>query len=308
MPSDVLAPLVRSSAPRSFDDVRAFLAQHADDARAIESPVDRAIAGGAIADRLGFAFAAGYAAALDALLGARVALTALAATEQGGAHPRAIATRLDPSDDGWILRGEKTFVTLASLVETMLVVARVPSDADRPSLAIARVPVAREGVRVVELDALPFVPEIPHGIAFFEDVRVARDEILEGDGYTRYLKPFRTIEDVHVHAALFAYLSRVGTRARWPAELREQALISVMGARALASEDPSSPAVHLALAGLLRQSQALVAAAEPHWAMVETDERERWARDRRLLAVAGKVREARRARAWERVGGSGGEP
>jgi hypothetical protein len=288
------------------EDVRAFFSAHERSTRDLERPVDRAIAAGASADRLGYAFAGGYAAALDALLGERVPPTALAATEQGGAHPRAITTRLERTSEGWRLRGEKNFVTLASLVDAMLVVASVDGaeNAAHPTLRVARVPVSRDGVRVVALDPLPFVPEVPHAIAFFEDVRVEPDEVLEGDGYTRYVKPFRTIEDIHVHAALLGYLCAVGARATWPDDLRERTLSALVAARALAAEDPSAATTHLALAGLLRDARAIVASSEAHWGAVEPAERERWARDRPLLSIAEKARTARRERAWERVRGA----
>jgi hypothetical protein len=39
------------------------------------------------------------------------------------------------------------------------------------------------------------------------------------------------------------------------------------------------------------------------WERVALDERARWTRDQGLLEVAGRAREARRARAWERLRG-----
>jgi hypothetical protein len=66
--------------------------------------IDRAIAGGVRADRLGFAFAGGYAAALAALVPGLTGIAALCATEEGGAHPRAIHTRLEANR----LTGKKT--------------------------------------------------------------------------------------------------------------------------------------------------------------------------------------------------------
>jgi hypothetical protein len=302
----ILERVLSATGVRSYDDVRAFFTDHDRASHDLERPIDRAIVGGASADRLGYAFAAGYAAALDALLGKRVSLTALAATEQGGAHPRAIATRLDRTKDGLRLRGEKNFVTLASLVDSVLVVAREdgPRDAAHPSLRVVHVPVSRTGVRIAPLDALPFVPEVPHAIAFFDDVRIEPDEVLEGDGYTRYLKPFRTVEDLHVHAALLGYLSSVGARSSWPEDLRERTLAALVTTRALAAEDPSAATTHLALAGLLQDARSIVAASEPHWTSVAADERSRWTRDRPLLSIAEKARAARRERAWERVRGA----
>jgi alkylation response protein AidB-like acyl-CoA dehydrogenase len=88
--------------------------RHAALAATFEPPVELALVGGFAADRLGYAFASGYAAASRALFPGSARPAALAATEVGGVHPRAIATRLSERDDGWQLDGEKTFVTLGS--------------------------------------------------------------------------------------------------------------------------------------------------------------------------------------------------
>ena len=91
------------------------------DAR-FSSTVDRAAAGGFVADRIGFAFLAGYRAALPKL-DPTLFRASLCASESGGAHPRAIKTRLRPRDGAFVLDGEKTFATLASAADTLLVVA-----------------------------------------------------------------------------------------------------------------------------------------------------------------------------------------
>src|SRR5205814_202856 len=55
-------------------------------------PIEEAIVGGFAADRLGYAFAAGYEAALRALVPdlPRDTVASLCITERGGAHPAAI--------------------------------------------------------------------------------------------------------------------------------------------------------------------------------------------------------------------------
>ncbi len=54
-------------------------------------------------------------------------LVALAATEEGGGHPRAIKTALARTPDGaaWQLTGDKGFVTLGTEADVLLVVASV---------------------------------------------------------------------------------------------------------------------------------------------------------------------------------------
>lgn len=272
-------------------------------ARGAELGIDRALLSGATADRLGFAFAGGYAAALDALvpdLGSSVAC--LCATEEGGNHPRAIRARLEPRGDGFSLSGDKRWATLGPLAQQALVVASVGEHAGRNQLRVVRVDLASPGVDVQPMPETPFVPEVPHASLRFTDVWLDEGRVLPGDGYTRYLKPFRTLEDLHVHAALLGYLLGVARRFAWPATSVERLLALAGAARDLRDDDPLAPATHVALAGLLAATAALVAELEPLWARVDPAEAERWRRDRALLSVAEKARRARQARAWQELG------
>ena len=178
--------------------------------------LDRAALAGFAADRLGFAFVGGYGAALAQLVPSIAPRACLAATERGGAHPRAILTTLsepDAATGARLLDGEKTWITLGTLATELLVVARLggPREAreGKGSLRVVRLPAARAGITLREGVATPFAPEVPHAEARFEGVSVAPEELLEGDGYDEYLKPFRTIEDVHVLGATLGYLVRV---------------------------------------------------------------------------------------------------
>jgi hypothetical protein len=260
------------------------------------STVDRAFAGGACADRLGFAFAGGYAEALRALVPTTTGICALCATEEGGAHPRAIQTRLD----GGRLTGKKKWATIASHAEALLVVASIGNDPQgRNRLRVVRVPTGSRGVVLAPASAA-FVPEIPHASVEFDDVAVADADVLPGDGYDDYLKPFRTIEDIHVHAALTGYLIGVARRNSLPRETVDRLLALALATHAVATCDPKATATHLALAGVLDIAANLVVEVETAWRALPLDaERTRWERDRALLMVAGKARAARRDKAWE---------
>src|SRR5258706_8333879 len=61
-----------------------------------------------------------------------------------------------------------------------------------------------------------FVPEVPHAQLQFANLQVDESAILPGDGYDQYVKPFRTVEDIHVQAAVLSYLMREGQRLAWP--------------------------------------------------------------------------------------------
>ncbi|MGZ3451916.1 MAG: acyl-CoA dehydrogenase family protein [Polyangiales bacterium] len=293
----MLARLLGDPALHPHDSLENFWAAHAK-ATAGLSTVERALLGGLHADRLGYAFAAGYRAALSALapaLGDEA--VALCATESGGAHPRAIQTTLSQGR----LSGHKKWTTLGSRAASLLVVARIGVENERPLLKVVRVPVARDGVRVTPMTDTPFVPEIPHAEVSFENVKIDDSDVLPGDGYDCYLKPFRTIEDLHVHGAVIGYLLSVARRHRLPRAIVEELVALACALPALVAEPPLDPATHVALAGLISATAHAVDHFEPHWATVDAPERDRWMRDRALLMVAGKARAARRETAWERL-------
>src|SRR5688572_26268883 len=110
-PSFTLAPMLDallSASPPQADSLRTWW--DATSSARTGSTIERALLGGALADRLGFAFASGYAEALRFLVPDLGGITALCATEEAGNHPRAIRTTLA---DG-ILRGHKKWATVAS--------------------------------------------------------------------------------------------------------------------------------------------------------------------------------------------------
>jgi hypothetical protein len=270
-----------------------------------QSPLDAALVAGSGADGPAYAFASGYQCALRALLPSLPAehRAALCATEEGGGHPRAIKTRLDPDGDGWTLHGTKRFVTLGTLADTLLVVATRGDGPDgRPRLSLVTVPADAPGVTVTAMEPLAFVPEIPHATLTLAGARVDFRAVAPGDGYVAWLKPFRTVEDLHVVAAALGLLLGLCRRGNAPEALQEDLLTAVTAVRALASAG-QGPGGHLALAGVLRALGALVERASPWVDALGEAEGGRWRRDLALLSVAGRAREARREAAWRVVRG-----
>lgn len=249
------------------------------------TPVARAALAARRADRLAAAFVSGYQAALESLFGERVR-GALAVTELGGGHPRSIETTLEADR----LSGTKTFVSEGPNAEVVYVVARTGEVDGRPALKVARLRVGGPGQQFRDGPAPPFVPEVPHGILELRDAPV--EGVLEGDGYLRYVKPFRTVEDLHVLAASLGFAlgeaARNGVDPGW----RDDVLSVLVALAPLAEEDPGDPAVHLPLDALFRRAGPLLDAAP--W----TDA-EQWKRDRALLGVAGRIRAKRLEKARE---------
>jgi len=261
--------------------------------------IERALVGGVLADRLGFAFASGYAEALRALAPTHAhGITALCATEEGGNHPKAIQTRLEPAGEGrYRLTGKKKWATVATEASALLVVASTGEEGGKNRLRVVRVAANAPGVTLVP-SASPFVPEIPHAEVELHAVLIAEADLLPGDGYDDYLKPFRTVEDLHVHAALVGYLIGVARRHNLDKSVIEPLIALATTVHALAHANPKSPATHVALAGVIALAARAVEAVEHAWGVAD-DEHARWHRDRALLRVAGAARAARREKAWE---------
>jgi len=274
-------------------------------------PVGLALRGGFAADRVGWAFAAGYQSALRRLIQANGGtvddheLLAMCATEAGGNRPRDIETRIaGDAPDGATVTGRKTWTTLGSACTGLLVVGRVEDSGagDRPSLKIAKVDTHARGVSLVEKPPLEFVPEVPHVAAVFDGADA--EAVLPGDGYSDFVKPFRTVEDTFIALAVQAWLMREGRARQWPASFLERLAASLAGLAAVAALPAGAPTTHIALAGALANTNDLYRQADELWAGERDAAAERWRRDRPLFQVAGKPRAVRAQRAWEQLGAS----
>lgn len=266
------------------------------------APIDAALAAGAAAAGVGGAFLGGYRAALQALVPSLPAdgLTALCATEDGGAHPRTIATRLDPAaGGGWRMTGRKRWVTGGTQARRLLIVASLglgPNGLNQ--LRVVCLPADTPGITLEAQPPTPFAPEVPHAAVELDRVYVPEAAMLEGDGWEGYLKPFRTVEDVHVHGALLAWLLALGLSAGWETPLLEEAAALLLATRELALRDPSAAATHVCLAGLLALSRAWIERTRAAWDKLPPATRAALDRDLALLGVAETARSRRAETAW----------
>jgi len=277
---------------------RAIARDHAD-------PIHQAIVGGFVADRVGWAFASGYQAALRALFPDAPAdrICALCVTEADGNSPKAIKSSLQQAGDDWVLNGSKRWTTLGPEGALFFVAARdEAASAERARIRIAKVDSKAPGLKIESMPATKFVPEVPHARLQFENLKVREAEILPGDGYDEYVKPFRTVEDIHVQAAVLSYLMREGQRLSWPQHWLER-LSALLAALGKIADMPAAHAeTHIALAGALAIGAGLIEETEAFWLKSASDPATlRWRRDRELLQVAGKARELRTQRAWEQL-------
>jgi acyl-CoA dehydrogenase len=287
------------------ESVTQWWPRHRAIAREHSDPIHQAIIGGFVADRVAWAFASGYQAALRAIFqdvpGDRIC--ALCVTESDGNSPKSIKSTLRESGGAWLLTGSKRWTTLGLDGALFFVAARdEAASGKRPAIKLVRVASSSPGLKIEVMPPTRFVPEVPHAQLQFENLTIKETDILDGDGYDLYVKPFRTVEDIHVQAAVLSYLMREGQRLSWPHGWLER-LSALLASLGKLSDMPASHAeTHVALAGALAIAAGLVAEADVLWDRVAEDPAAaRWRRDRALLDVAAKARAARTERAWQRL-------
>ena len=266
-----------------------------------QNSIDQALLGGALADRTAFAFSSGYLSALRLMFPDFLhdGFASLCVTEEEGNHPKAIKTTLTNRDGQWVLNGLKTFVTGGSDAEQLFIAATTDVVVDgRQQIRVVRVLAGQQGMVVTELPTLPFVPEVSHATVRFENAGIDSSDILPGDGYSGYVKLFRTIEDVHVSTAILGYIARTAIFHRWPEALIEQVLALILSHRQIGLMNPRSATTHLALAGARLQMEVLLEAVDSEWEKTDKNGYECWLRDKALLQIAGKAGSQRRKNAW----------
>jgi alkylation response protein AidB-like acyl-CoA dehydrogenase len=268
-------------------------------------PLDWVLQTAAGAYDIGQAFACGYFAATEQLLarcgvatprGQRVSL---AVTEPGGAHPRALRSNLQLRDGALTLSGEKVWTTLADLATHLLIVVRdereATSSSDLPRLVAFLCPAGSDGLALELLPETPFCPELRHGRLQFERLGVTAEERVAEDAFTQLLKPFRSLEDATVAAAVLSFLCRLTVQRGLSQALTARTLLLLHGVWSLA-QAPDGPFVWVALAGLMDELQALLpqlvdALRAEHPACADALQR-----DLPLLAVTSRLRATRRAK------------
>ncbi|QCY14190.1 acyl-CoA dehydrogenase family protein [Pseudomonas sp. MPC6] len=255
------------------------------------TPFELAVLGGRLMATPGLAFLVGYQAALRMLWpSAPPSLGALCATEQRSLRVADMQTRLG----GLRVSGRKDFVTAGDAADWLLVAARSEDLGQAPRLSLAVVYPDEPGVRLEKLPAIALMPDISHSRLMLDG---ASCELLAGDGWEAYVKPFRTLEDIYVLSAMTAWLYGVGHDSDWPQSLQLRLLALLAGCAEASRQAPNNLAGHVLLGGLFAQFDGLKTEMDqaltdgpPHWAAM-------WQRDRAVMDLAAVARGKRLAKA-----------
>ena len=170
-----------------------------------------------------------------------------------------------------LVNGVKSFVTLGSFASSLLVLAHdVDEAAPGPATATAseskplkklrvvRIDSKLPGVHLEDLPSLSFIPEISHARVSFTNVELSESDLLPNDGYIGYLKPFRTIEDMHVNASVLGHAIQLALDNSWDSRYAERAAAAYMAMHSILPLGSLNPAAHVALQGVLHDVAALV--------------------------------------------------
>ena len=300
--SEVLSALFAMPEASSGDDMAAFLKRHGPppEGEEGEDPFRRIMRVATRSERRGTAAIAGHQAAIRRLFPATPpdAICAFCISEDRGPHPKYIATSLVDGSTGLRLNGTKRWGSVAPDADLLYVAASIGRDGDRNDLRMIALPADRTGV-TFDLD--PYVgygPEIRIADIAFDDVQVQPSEVMQGDAYLSYIKPFRLIEDVYNTVGTQIGMFRLGTEHGWEDEQLETLVALISQAAAVSSTDMASPEAILLLTAYLRSSGEFWANIWQSWPNAPAGVVAKWSPERSLLGVAERARETRRQTAW----------
>lgn len=114
-----------------------------------------------------------------------------------GAHPAHMRTMAAADNNGWILNGEKTYLTNGPIADLFVVMAVTGEDAGRKNISAFLVSGDNPGLRRTDPMILDFLKPSPHGGIVLKDAIAPSDCMLggEGEAYEKIIRPFREFED-----------------------------------------------------------------------------------------------------------------
>ena len=260
-------------------------------------PFEKALFGGFTCQQFSFAFMAGYQAALEKMFPsiAPNELKALCVSEEKGGHPKYIQTSLVDKQ----ITGLKTYITAGSDAEHLLVLCKTKEQTTngKPLLKMVHLPRTAPNIAITNFE-LPFMKDVKHGKLALNNTTITTEQILEGDGFVDYAKPFRTLEDVLVATAYQAMLLRQAIDHNWEEGVRDKLLLNLYILKNLLALPPSDKETHLLLATNEQNLETLLPSIESNIAKhSSTQFKADWALNKRLISLGEKLKEIRLSKA-----------
>jgi acyl-CoA dehydrogenase len=156
-------------------------------------------------------------------------VASFALTEPGaGSNPAGLRTRAVRDGDGWVITGEKRYITNAPTADLFITFARTrPADDSGPGIAVFLVPADAPGVQVGPKDQKMGQEGAWTADVAFTDVRVSDDAVIGGSEDVGYRAAMTSLARGRVHIAALA----VGTAQRALDESVTYAATATQGGR-----------------------------------------------------------------------------
>ncbi|MEM7371941.1 MAG: hypothetical protein AAF587_25220 [Bacteroidota bacterium] len=265
-----------------------------------QETIDKAIIGGFMSQQFSFTFLCGYQAALERMFPgiAPDRLKALCISEANGNHPSSMETSLIDHR----ISGLKTYVTAGSEAEHLFVLCKTEESVNgRPLLKMVHMPSNASNIEISNVD-FPLLREIKHGKLTLTDAKIEESQILEGDGFSDYTRPFRTLEDICVGIACQAMLLRQAFDHQWDAQLRDQLLLNIYTLKNLFSLPPSAQETILLLATADRSFEQIRPEIENHLTkQADSHIHKDWETNKAVLSMGKKLKQLRLSKARNRL-------
>ncbi len=208
-------------------------------------------------------------------------VASFALTEDGaGSNPAVLRTKAVADADGWVINGEKRFITNAPTADLFVVFARY-RDADDgdtkkgPGIAVFLVPADTPGVSVAPKDNKMGQEGSQTAAVYFDDVRVGEAALVGGDADVGYRAAMTILARGRIHIAAVA----VGQAQRALDESVRHATITTQGGTAIGDFQLVQAMLADQQTGVMT-GKALVAEAARKWVSGE---------DRRIAPSVAKV-------------------
>lgn len=116
---------------------------------------------------------------------------------EGGGHPKYLKTTAERDGSGFLITGEKTFLTNAPIADLFIVFAVVGMERSRKRFSAFIVPRTSPGLSLAEPLDFGFLHPCPHGGIVLNRCEVSADAVLgrPDSAYEDMVLPFREVED-----------------------------------------------------------------------------------------------------------------
>ncbi|WP_342619494.1 hypothetical protein [Rhodoferax sp. GW822-FHT02A01] len=257
------------------------------------------------ADRLAWAFFSGYQGAIQAAfpnLAEAGEVVAFCANETGRKVTE-ITTKVDHRSGIPHLHGQKSWALSGVENLALLVLARRSDGPQKGagSLVMVKLPSSSFGVSWGVARSQAVVPELSHSEVRFDSVRLDTAQLVPGDGYSEFAKPFRVLEDVFVSGCTLAYLLAEAQSGKWATNWCQRCIAAIAMLQVCTRLDPKDIHTHILVSGSLSFASNVIQESEGHWQTEQGVAHHRWLRDRQILLQGKEARRMRAVGSWERL-------